>query len=961
MSEIYNIPASVCFVETLAAKLLEDYKDCEFKLAETLVLLPNRRACRSLAEAFVHQKGMDPTILPQMRAIGDTQEDELILNGSGAAEEFLSLPPAISPLERTLLFMKLILRRRNEFGLQEISLSQSCRLAIELGNLLDKARMQNLDWNNLASLAPEEYATHWQETLKFLKIITHYWPEILTERGVIDANDRKDRLIEKQCLIWHRNPPSNRIIIAGTTAVSPVMKLLVKTVLELPKGEIYLAGLDTCLEDDAWNQIDESHPQFEFKQLLDYLQLNRHQIKPLIAPRCSLREKFISEIMRPATCSHRWRQIEGNLNIKAVEGIRLIECTDARTEALTIAVLIRCALEKPEQTVALITPDRNLARRTAAELKRWKINVDDSAGIPLAQTPWAIFMRLCIAAIEPDAGKEQLLALFKNPLFSAGMPKQTVAKLIKRLDKDIWRSNKKDPEIDAFLQKIRMLADDIITLFCTDKASLKDIITKHIMLAESFAATEEQSGAEILWQNEDGEAGAAFMADWLKYAPVLEEIKLEDYLSLFETMMTGTMVRSKRPNHPRVRILGPMEARLNHFDKIILGGLNEGIWPPAAEADPWMSRPMKHDFGFELPEKQIGVLGLDFANLLAAPSVCLTRAGMNGGAPTVKSRWWMRLETVLQAAGINKKALSENACQSFAAALDAPEKFIKIKAPSPTPPLIARPRKLSASSFERLLRDPYGIYAEYILKLKPLDKLDSEPTRADFGSLIHKILENFGRLYPDKLPDNAADILQQIGQKLLAEQNLSKEKQAFWLPNLTKIINWLIQTELQYRPEIKRIHTEIRGSVFFDNLPNGRFEISAIADRVDETKDGRLNILDYKTGQARSSKEVQGGYAPQLPIEGLIAVSGGFSGIKAAEVGKLIYWQLGTKTTVIDQNLPDIFERTQKQILKTISLFDSVSTGYLSRPNPKHIEKYSDYEHLARISEWSVQEEEEDE
>lgn len=954
MSEIYNISASNCFVETLAAKLLQDCAGNELKLSEILVLLPNRRACRSLADAFVHQKGLTPTLLPQMKAIGDIHEDELILNGAGAAAEFLSLPPAISTTERNMLFMRLILSRYSEFGLEQISLSQACRLAAELGNLIDQASLQNLSWDNLSSLVPEEYAAHWQETLKFLKIITRYWPDILADRGVIDINDRKNRLIEKQSRIWQQTPPQQRIIIAGTTAVSPAMKQLVKTVLELPHGEIYLAGLDTVLEDAAWEQLDESHPQFEFKQLLDYLQLNRRQIKPLIAPQNLQREKLVSEIMRPAASSYHWRTLKDKLSLSAAKGLHLVECADSRSEALTIALLIRQVLDTPETTVALVTPDRNLARRTAAELKRWHINIDDSAGIPLAQTPWGIFMRTCLAAVAPNAGKKQLLALFKNPLFAAGYNQTNLAALVERLDKDVWRSGADDANITEFLQQIRTLSADFINLFREGSAPLDTLITRHLRLAETLASTDTLSGATILWQNEDGEAGAAFMADWLEQAGVLGKIAVADYLSLFETMMTGVMVRNRRPTHPRVRILGPMEARLNHFDKIILGGVNEGVWPPATASDPWMSRPMKHDFGFDLPERQIGVLGLDFANLSAAPDVYLTRADINNGAPTIKSRWWMRLETVLQAAGIDPATLRETAYPALATMLDRPEHFVKISAPAPKPPVSARPRRLSATSFEKLLRDPYGIYAEYILKLKPLDDLEPEPSAADFGNIVHRILDEFGRRYPEQYPDNAAEILLQMSEQAFSEQNLSLEKRAFWQPKLINMINWLVTTEQTYRQNISRIYTETSGSIFFDDLPGGRFELQAKADRIDQNPDGSLNIIDYKTGKARSAAEVKGGYAPQLPIEGLIAAAGGFPDICAAPVKNLIYWQLGKKITRINTNLPALLEETRQHILETLNLFDFDSTGYLSRPNPKHVPEYSDYEHLARVREWSV-------
>lgn len=961
MPKIYNISATNCFVDALAAKLLSDYQGRDLELAEVLVLLPNRRACRSLAEAFVRLQGMKPTLLPQIKAIGDVKEDELMLSGTGAAQEFLNLPPVIEPLERTMLFMRLIMSRYNEFGLEKISLSQACYLAQELGALIDKAAMQNLDWGNLEQLAPEEYASHWQETLKFLAIITRYWPDILADRGVIDAGERKNILIEKQSLLWQKQRPQQRIIIAGTTAVSPAMKQMVKTVSELPFGEIYLAGLDQYLETEAWQKIDETHPQYELKQLLDYLQIERETIPNLVTPPNPQREKLISEMMRPALCSHQWRHLGNTISSAAVDGIQLIECDDQRTEALTIAILIRQLLETAGKTIALITPDRNLARRVAGELQRWDIAVDDSAGIPLAQTPWGIFMRLTVAAAMPDASREQILALFKNKLFAAGQTRIQTITEVQILDKTLWRQNKLDEAAAGLLEKFYLWAKEFSTQLDQSMVSLTQLLKTHITLAEQLAATDQNSGAEILWQKEDGEAGAQFMASWLEKADVYGEIDPAEYLNLLEAMMAGTMVRNHMAAHPRIRILGPMEARLNHFDEVILGAFNEGVWPAAATADPWMSRPMKREFGFEQPEKQIGVLGLDFANLMGAPKVYLTRAKMSDGTPTIKSRWAMRLETVLQALQIDKKTLAANNCLSWAEKLDLPTEFVKIEAPAPKPPVSARPRRLSASAFEKLLRDPYGVFAEYILRLKPLEDLEPEADASDFGNIVHSILEEFGRRFPTKYPDNALEILLEMGQKAFANSGFAEEKQAFWRPKYAKMAQWIATNETEYRRQISQIHNEVWGSFFINDVPGGRFEIYAKADRIDQTIDGKINIIDYKTGRARTVTEVKKGYAPQLPIEGLIAASGGFDGVKKASLNSLMYWKLGDKIIAIDNGLDEILAQTQDHITEVINLFDFPSTGYLSRPNPKNAPEYSDYEHLARVKEWSVKEEGNDE
>ena len=185
---------------------MDEYAQNPLALSDVLILLPNRRACKTMAETFVKLRGMQPMLLPQMLPIADVEEDDLILSGQGAAAGVLEIPPAISPMERMMLFMRIILSKPQGFGTESISLSQACFLAQELGSLIDTVNNENLDIANLQNLVPEEYAGHWQETLKFLEIITAYWPQILQERGVIDASERKNKLMLNSSNIFNLRP-----------------------------------------------------------------------------------------------------------------------------------------------------------------------------------------------------------------------------------------------------------------------------------------------------------------------------------------------------------------------------------------------------------------------------------------------------------------------------------------------------------------------------------------------------------------------------------------------------------------------------------------------------------------------------------------------------------------------------------------------------------------------------------
>lgn len=958
MKKIYNIPSSCSFTEVIAERFLSEYAESPQMLAEVLFLLPNRRACKALAEAFVRRQGLQPTLLPKMLPIGEVEEDELFLTGFDLASTLASLSPAMERNERLLLFTKIIMAKPTEYGLERLTANQACYLAQELANLIDMVTNQQLSFDRLRDLVPEEYASHWQETLKFLEIITAYWPGILVDQGKVDASARKNQLLKAQIELWQKNPPQKRIIAAGTTAAFPLMKELVRTVGELPQGEVWLAGIDRYLDEEDWQAVDETHPQYELKELLDYLNLDRAAIPDLTAAENVQREEFISEIMRPAKMTDKWRRLKDRkFGREATDGLTLINCADVREEALTIALIMRESLEIPEKTTALVTTDRNLARRVAAELERWKIKVDDSAGRPLALTPVGIFLRLIVKTAQEGFKPESFLSLMKHPLTVKGENPFEVRKKIREYEKKILRSEKEDPELEAFAGNYRETLRDLAELLNEPTVNLKKILEAHIKTAEVLAATADADGAQVLWKGDAGEAAAQFISDLYAKADLLDRIPAAEYLGLLEALMAGVTVRLRYGMHPRLKILGPIEARLTHFDSVIIGEVNENLWPQAVTADPWMSRPMKKDFGFPLPERAVGVLAKDFSELLAGQEVYLTRAERVQGTPMVKSRWWMRLETVLKALEIPIEQLENGVYLAWAKFLDRSETFIRLLPPAPKPPVSARPRELSASAIENWMRDPYIIFAKYILRLKPLDELEKEITFADYGNIIHAILEEFNRKYNHQYPENAAEELLKLGRDYFARNDVAAETRAFWWPNFEKTVEWLTAKEKEYRPGIAEVHNEVEGKFSFE-APAGTFTVTAKADRVDETKDGMINIIDYKTGQARSPKEVRNGYAPQLPIEGLIAREGGFDGIKAKDISSLVYWQLGRKETILTEEMDEILNNNLKCLRELVSLFDFPETAYISKPNPKYAPKYSDYELLSRVKEWSVIDEE---
>lgn len=957
MRKIHNIPASCSFADSLAELFLEKYSSNLFDLSDVQFILPNRRACQTLKEAFVRARGVSPLMLPKIMSIGDVEEAEVLISGFSVSEEIKELLPAVENVERIFLLAKLIVANPKVLGLDYIDLRQAVFLAQDLAGFVDMINYKKLNHENLQNLVPEEYASHWQQTLKFLNIITEFWPQILQDRGVVDSSSKFNQLLRIQAKIWKESNSKKHIVAAGRFANYSAIYELLKTILGLENGEIYLNGLDKFLDEESWDKLDEAHPEFELKQFLDDLRVSRFDIDDIVLSKNEDREKMISEVMRPAETSDKWRALgEKGISSKAWEKLKIVQTADSREEALAVSLIMREVINTPEKTASLITSDRNLARRVAIELEKWNIQIDDSAGKPLSLTPVGVFLRLIAQACKNDFKPVQLLALLKHPFSALGMSYGEMRSKVRAWEKDILRNSKVREireELTDFADEISNKLRPLVEVLSSPSAKLQDIITVHIEVAVSIATTDDKDGNSVLWKGEAGEAAASLFADVYEYAKVLGDINPEDYLGLIEAIMSTKVVRASYGTHPRLRILGPIESRLNSSDVTIIGGTTEGIWPKLPSSDPWMSRTMKRDFGYPLPEQNIGIMAKDFADLMAGSEVYITYANRVDGTPTIKSRWLLRLETVLQALGLDIKKQEDKFYSVLAKKYDELEDCRRISEPRPCPPVSARPRKFSVSAVESLMRDPYIVFAKYILKLYPLEEIERDLTAADYGNIIHAILDSFNKKYPNDYPKNARQELINIGREYFEKEKIASETLAFWWPKFEKIADWLVEVEEKYRQDVKSVHSEIKGQIRFD-APAGEIIITAKADRVDINKDGTVSIVDYKTGQTKSAKEVRSGYAPQLPLEGLIAKEGGYDNVKSAEIRKLLYWKLADKEIVFDKEVDEIISNNFERVKERISSFDFETTAYTVKPNPKYVTKNTDYEHLSRFREWSV-------
>lgn len=983
---LFTISPDEPFVDTLAKGLLARAGDVPLQLAKMRVLLPTRRAISALRDAFLRHSEGRPLLLPNMQPIGDVDEEELLISAwfDGGENPLASLSPAMPSSRRLLLLARLIDEfNRNLYG-GDSRFDQAVYLARELAAFLDESARENADMDNLAGLVPAELAEHWLKTLDFLKIITHQWPNVLAEEGRMEAVQRRSLLLKLLAEHWRAHPPAHPVVAAGTTGSTPATAELLRTIAGLEQGMVVLPGLDTHAPDAVWQAVDITHPQYGMKQLLDGMEADRAQVRPWLdgGEETSPRLQFVQAALQPAATTESWQQLalpwEG-----AVSAMKRVDLATTQEEATAVALMLREVLETPGKTAALITPNRQLARRVAAQMARFHVAVDDSAGIPLSDTPPGIFLRLLATAAAGKASPVSLLSLLKHPLSRFSQPAVTCRKRTRELERMVLRGVRPGSGFESILQTLKQKQmDDLVNFVeCLAKnmtplseameegmRPLHDLLAALIQTAET--CSRDEHGNALVWFGDAGESLAAYLNEILESGDVAVTVQPASLPHVLTALLAGKVWRPPFGLHPRLKILSPMEARLQQFDRVILASLNEGMWPAESGHDPWMSRPMRADFGLPLPERAVGLSAHDFVGLAMAPEVILTRAVKEGGAPTVPSRWLVRMEAVLGVLAdeetVQRWRHSAHEWRQWAAGLDAVKSPQPCNPPAPTPPVDARPRMLSVTAVEALLRNPYEIYAKRILRLRKLDPLDQEPDMRLFGNLIHEVIERFSQTPPDATKSRMEQFME-CGEAAFTQWLNRPAVWTFWWPRLLRIARQFMTEHEARLPQLQEVLAESEGRMHWP-APGGEFNLIARMDRVELWQDGTLRIIDFKTGAIPKNTDIMARIACQLLLSAVIAEKGEIGGKSFAKnpVADLEYWPLkGGQSEkallkiaeVAEKNkgsLDELLLETWLGLQELIAAYDDPDMPYLHTPAAEHKPKFDDYGHLARVKEWGA-------
>lgn len=899
--------------------------------------------------------------------------------------------------------------------------AQAAQLAAELARIIDDIETENVSLDALKTIVPEHFSEHWKCTLDFLEILSGWWPAHLSERGLLSPADRRNRLVLAEAARIASDQSTDPIIIAGVTGSVPATAELMRAVAKHRAGAIVLPGLDLTLDADSWEAIapgHPEHPQFGLARLLAALDCKREDVALLPGAASSAtsatRARLVGEAMRPAATTAVWHAYTASADREAIrrslEGVSLIEAPAAEDEAEAVALMMREVAETPKLTVALVTRDRLLARRVAVRLEAWGIRVDDSAGRPLAKTLPGAFLDLVIEAVATDFAPAATSALLKHPLTRLGLAPGAVRRAARAFELAVFRTLYLGRGLKGLLDGLELAeeevrgrqrreravmrlwdedwaaAHDLLQRFTTAMTPLAELMAsqKKLTLAElcrAHAAAGEAIAAPLVEENADtalddeeatsplwiGEAGAAasqFFSELIDDELPPLAIRPNEYPDLYRSLVSGIAVRPAVPLHPRLSIWGPFEARLQQPDVVILGSLNETVWPEAVDTGAWLNRPMRGELGLPQPEARIGFSAHDFSTLLGAPRVIMTRAEKIDGVPSVASRWLLRLDAVLSGLDLRDALRPEKSWLAWAAARNAAGRSAPAKAPAPCPALALRPRKISVSDAETWIANPYALYARRILALEPLAMLGAEPGAALRGRVVHDALSQFAKAYADEVPENATAELSRFARSVLRDMAAHPRIAAFWLPRFERFFGWFAETEAKRRNGVTATLVEADGSTLIA-APGGAFTLTARADRIDVGTKG-LVLYDYKTagdsGVRRLAQRAASGEAPQLALEAAIALAGGFANIKAEDCQRISgLWLIsasgaeppGIEAQIKCEDAAVLAKSALSGLQRLIAAYDDPATPYRAVRRPRFTYDYDDYAHLARVAEWS--------
>lgn len=933
---VFHIDPSADFLESLIEGIHSRFQGID--LSQITVFLPSKRACNSLLSS--HRN------MPKLMPIGEIQDNRISI---------------ISPLEYKLLISQELRRCKG------MSYRKAMMAAAEIYDLIIKFNRDDVNIDSINEVDFSDLPTHSQELIEHFKFINSDLLKTLSLEGRESVICARNKGIYNMIARWQSKPPKFPVIIAGSTGSAKATTELLKATAKLDNGFIIVTGVDMNLSEDSWNQINELHPSFQLKCLLEQLKIKRNDLQNWSASKEAdpLRARFLSEAMCPPSVMN-WHQLDSG-EFRDLKGMEYLDCNSHQEEAMIIIIKIKELIAKGCENIGVIINDLDLKKRILATARLYDININDSYGVSAFIIAQINFISAIFEAIENSFSPIWLIDILANRFAHLKYHKDHLKSLVSQLNIKYLRgicaynnlekliektAAKEDLEISQMLQNLLAICERAINMRQKKTVIFEDLLSELIVIAEKLS--ENVDGKITFWEGKFCDEVKDFLNELsvLKIGP----IPVSEFKFILTQCLANKRFSREESQKSMVQILSSIESRLLNFDYVILAGLNEKSWPEGVAPNPWFSALSKH-VGLAKPEAGIGKSAHDFFCLMHNSQVMITRATTVNGDIQIPSRWLIRIEAL--AKKLNKLSdikprdhyLLKQVREFF-----LPSNFTKYSPPTPKPPRELRPTTLSVTQIEKLIRDPYTVYVSKILNIKKLDKLEKMPDQLEFGNFIHQVIDELNKKYKNIKPHEVFDELIVYGKQKLSSLMHNPIVQKMWWPRFEKIARWIVCFEEFKRANGKaKIYSEVKGSISFMTSA-GTFTLTAKADRIEVYENNIASIIDFKTGAIPSNQDVTNMLSPQLPLEALIASKGGFNiAIESVEELAYIQFSVGNKLgaiTNIKAPIAELVTETEEALLKLIELYADENTPYTICPNPKKAPTYNELEHLERLSEW---------
>ncbi|WFW29802.1 MAG: PD-(D/E)XK nuclease family protein [Wolbachia endosymbiont of Menacanthus eurysternus] len=806
----------------------------------------------------------------------------------------------IKPMKRILLLIQFILEWNKENN-DNFPIDLTCSLL----SLLDEIRYtQVIDYYQVDKRL--------KKTESFINLLIKTWNVTLSNLGMVDIPEYKTNYINNMIASMRRD---QNIIFVGIGKNS-IHKLLIKAIYDLPLGKVILPNLNLEIREECWKFLNKKHYQYCLKDLLDYLGVDRRNVICLNTTNSNIDCIFDTTV-----------DLSKINDGECIKNIEIIVCNSREEEAQMTSLIME---GEDYENISLYIFDKLLASRMRCS--------------SLKNHSYVTLLLYSVEVLSSNWNSVALLSLLKHKLVTFGYIEKNYIQILSEFEIEILRNfsingsssiiniinvHKKlkyKEDILIIINKLKVIFDLLLN---SVNCPISHVIATHLQCISLLSG--------IDFSELDNEIGIFIRA----LLSACEGIMIKCSLKLYVQILTFLL---KREFFSTVDSLN----RFNlYYNKVIILA---GFYDIPSFQNPFLNTLTRERFGFPSIQEEQGYFLYNLHGLFGASKVYIISLLSNR-----KSILLRRLEIVLR----KESKYSHN----WLKMLNTPEVIAPCARPVPKPKSEVRKeimQVMSCSAVEKLIRNPYSFYAEYILNIKKLRDLNFKPSMLEFGVIVHSTLEKY--LHSRESP-------MRIAQEVFSSSQFTFSN--MWLVRLQKIVQSFIKfnrTTRSNRFELEKVffypifHLDTEVYTSHNNLSKYKITctenidlvakgilLTSKCDRVEYLPNGKIAIIDYKLGSIPSDEEITSGFFSQLILEALTVEH-----TTKMEVSELIYWKL-------DFNEIKVFslKNCRQKILEFKSGLPKFLFSYLKDSIPfiasPYFNRFLDfyvYKQLERTGEW---------